>query len=355
MNERYEKIEASPLQIFGIGHDEERAYRVLLVLGSATAQEVAREMSLPLRKAQQLLDTIESKGLTTHSPERPRRYIAASPNIAIEALAHQHQRSVQRARTMIEELAEYAANGRKNTRERKDQEIELISTPDVGRLVYKQIYQSAEQELLGLTRPPILYSVLSLPPDSSAQQALHARGIQHRSVSDIELLSIPNMPERIRADVEAGEEARLMESVPFKMVLVDRRVALLLPSDVSGPSLVVRYSPLIEALHALFEILWDKASPIVFSSSGKPSIGATSKDLPPELEQLVPLLVAGVNDKSIAHKLGISERTVARRVVELLEFLGARTRLQAGWLAAQRLKPLAAATLREKARAHTKR
>src|SRR5678816_1729522 len=129
--------DASPLEVFGIAPEEERVYRALLTVGSATAEEVARSLALPLRKAQGLLDSIESKGLTTHTPERPRRYVAASPDIAIEALAHHHQRAVQRARGMIGELKAHAAAGRKESPEQEDQLIELISTADVGRLVYQ--------------------------------------------------------------------------------------------------------------------------------------------------------------------------------------------------------------------------
>ena len=46
-----------------------------------------------------------------------------------------------------------------------------------------------------------------------------------------------------------------------------------------------------------------------------------------------------LNDKTIAHELDISIRTLDRRVVELLKGLDARTRFQAGWLAATRRQP----------------
>jgi len=44
-----------------------------------------------------------------------------------------------------------------------------------------------------------------------------------------------------------------------------------------------------------------------------------------------------MNDKSIEHELGMSSRTLARRIVELTGRLGASTRFQAGWLAARAL------------------
>jgi DNA-binding NarL/FixJ family response regulator len=48
------------------------------------------------------------------------------------------------------------------------------------------------------------------------------------------------------------------------------------------------------------------------------------------------MLSAGMKDESIARNLGVSSRTVGRRVAELMERLGVRTRLQAGVYAHRR-------------------
>ena len=42
------------------------------------------------------------------------------------------------------------------------------------------------------------------------------------------------------------------------------------------------------------------------------------------------LLASGLKDEAIARQLGIGERTVRRRVAELADRLGARTRMQLG-------------------------
>jgi DNA-binding NarL/FixJ family response regulator len=46
------------------------------------------------------------------------------------------------------------------------------------------------------------------------------------------------------------------------------------------------------------------------------------------------LLAAGLNDKGIAHEVGISVTTLNRRVAELMKSFGTRTRFQLGWRAA---------------------
>ena len=52
--------------------------------------------------------------------------------------------------------------------------------------------------------------------------------------------------------------------------------------------------------------------------------------------EIVLLLAAGATDETIARRLGISARTVQRRVHALMEHLGVRTRFQAGVQAALR-------------------
>src|ERR1700727_4113826 len=99
-----------PLEVLGIDEMEERAYSALLSHRLATTEDIASLLSLSPRKAQRLLDSIESKGLASHSPERPRRYIAALPELAIEALASQRQADIKRRRSTIPVLKKQIAS-----------------------------------------------------------------------------------------------------------------------------------------------------------------------------------------------------------------------------------------------------
>lgn len=53
---------------------------------------------------------------------------------------------------------------------------------------------------------------------------------------------------------------------------------------------------------------------------------------------MVECLLAGMKDASIARELGVSQRTVARRVASLLEELKSDTRFTAGFKLALRLQ-----------------
>ena len=47
-------------------------------------------------------------------------------------------------------------------------------------------------------------------------------------------------------------------------------------------------------------------------------------------EGLLTMLSAGMTDEAIARQLGVSARTVQRRISDLMETLGSRNRFQAG-------------------------
>jgi DNA-binding NarL/FixJ family response regulator len=101
----------------------------------------------------------------------------------------------------------------------------------------------------------------------------------------------------------------------------------------------LRTCALIDALHELFELLWQRASPIALTKEGNLRTGDTSQVGSADDEIIMSLLAAGLSDKAIAHELNVSLRTLRRRTTDLLKMIGARTRYQAGWLAASQRKP----------------
>ena len=187
--------------------------------------------------------------------------------------------------------------------------------------------------MLCLIRPPFLVSAPNKGEDSRAE-ARH-RGVRYRNIVHPDTIALPGWTEILRQDYEAGEEIRLLSDVPFKMIVADRELGLL-PLKVGeprGPMLLLRRSAVLDALCELFETLWMKAVPLHFASDNSFTIG-TAAAFAPQLESMVPLLAAGVNDKVTAERLGISERTLMRRIDALYQTLNARSRFQAGWLAA---------------------
>ncbi len=321
-------------EVLGISEAEEQVYRQLLAHSAATRTDIARAAQIPASTAQRLLDSIQLKGLATYSPSHPRRYLAAVPDMAIEALIRRRQECLQRARLAAQEMQEQIAR----TRDRRapEQVVELIESDAAESLVYEQFQRGAQEEIITLMRPPV--SSLEPPYECTAQAEARARGVVLRSIVDADFLALPGAVERLRSDTEAGTQVRSVAHLPFKMVLVDRRAAII-PLDLhqaSGKVMLLRSSALLDALRALFEMLWAKSSPMAFAPGGELAVRAHEMVVPAALQDLIALMCAGMNDKAIAVELKMSARTFERRVVSLMKALGARTRFQAGWAAALR-------------------
>jgi sugar-specific transcriptional regulator TrmB len=317
-----------PLETLGISEIEERVYEALLDRSGATSAELERDLALPARKLERVIEQLEQKGLATRTTGQPRRYIPASPDIAVEALVLRRQDELRRARAEIQRLQERAAEGAIEQR----QMIELVTTSEAQQLVFEQMQQAAQHELIFLERPPILIAGPE-QPNETEMKAL-ARGVRYRSIADHAFLALPGVIARIRTDMAAGEEVRVVSQLPFKMVMADRSIALI-PLNLErkgSPTLLVRSSALLDALYAMFELLWNQAAPIAFTRGGEIRTGTLAARFPEETEQLVPLLAAGLNDKAIAHELGISASTLNRRIAELMKGVDARSRFQLGWL-----------------------
>ena len=323
------KPRGRPLEALGISVIEEHVYEALLDRSGATLADLERDLTLPSRKLQRVLNALEQKGLITRTSIPPRRHIPASPDIAVEALVLRRHDELRRARSEIQRLQERAAASAGEQR----QMIELVTTREAERHVFEQMQHAAQHEVIFLERPPILIAGPE-QPDETEMRAL-SRGVRYRSIADRAFLELPSVLTRVREDMLAGEEVRVVSKLPFKMVMADRSIALI-PLNLErpgSPTMLVRSSALLDALYAMFELLWNQAAPISFTREGAMSTGELAARLPEETEKLIPLLAAGLNDKTIAHELGISASTLNRRMAELMKSVDARSRFQLGWLA----------------------
>lgn len=317
--------------ILGISEPEEHVYRWLLSHIGATAQQVARALSVTVRVAQHVLDAIEAKGMATHSPERPRKYLPAPPDMAIEALVLHHEGELQRARVEAQDLQNKLASAR--SQNDSPVLVELITSREAEWQAFDQMQRAARSEVLFFTRGPLRLTRVGVEEDYVTQYKMLAKGVSYRCIVDAEFLALPGAAARVQRGIRKGEEYRVVPELPSKLVLVDRRIALvpLNPKDPVGHVLLVRASALLDTLYALFEMLWRSAGPLYLKQAESATVASESAE---SINELVSLLTMGINDKTIASELGLSMRTLNRRVSELMSVLGARSRFQAGWLAA---------------------
>jgi hypothetical protein len=123
----------------------------------------------------------------------------------------------------------------------------------------------------------------------------------------------------LQAQLDAGVDVRAMTDPPSWFYVDDGVIGgIPLTWGQGNPAgmVVLHASPLLQLAAAFFESLWSRAIPI----------GAARPGWEPVLE----LLAIGRSDKQIADALGLSLRTVRRRIAEAMDDLRAPTRFELG-------------------------
>lgn len=344
--ERQYKTNPNNLEMLGIDAIEEVIYRTLIQNPGSTVAEISDVVGLSSRPITQVLSTMISKGLLSKTHGHQNRYHAVAPDIALESLLHKCTRRLQGMQARIDKFkSEY-----RSAVQLKDQEqpIEVLARDTNLELqVFVRIQEAAEREVLTLERPPV--RLTSLGTQDPIEWKSLARGVRYRSIADRELLALPKGPLAVMNSVQSGDETRIYPHLPFKMLLVDRRIALvpLAPELDQCPFLLVRAKSVLNALHALFELLWEKS--IGFYQHANPEqVYSVHRDEDCQAGQdrlLTNLLVAGLNDKSIQYEMGVSASTLNRRIKALMKATGASSRFQLGWILARQSASLSYRTL----------
>ncbi len=322
------------LEGLGITATEETAYRALLRNGPSSLAELAAEAAVSAAALRRTVPRLEDLGLVTRLVGRPLRLIATPPQVAVDALVARRQEEIAHSRMAAALLAVETAE---RTGPQPEELLEVITGQAAVARRFLQIERGATEEMLVLVHPPY---AIDVSRDLEEGQRATRRRAATRAIYGPRAFEHPGLFEHTRRAIADGEQARLGH-VPVKLAIADGATAILpLVSDQDRAiesALVVHPSALLDALVGLFEVLWRAAIPLRPPQAAESPSSREPDAWPGEPDaDVLALLAAGMQDDAIARQLGVSLRTVQRRVRRLCEHLGARTRFQAGLSAARR-------------------
>lgn len=304
---------------------EQDAYRLLIRLGAAEAEDLAASSDLPAGAAAGLLEALRSKGLATAGPVfRP-----LAPDVAFGDALLRRQQVLDDARRTVAALGE---DFRLHSRRRDaDRLVEVIVGRAALRTRLREMQDTAKAEILWFCRANPLAMA---GPENAEEESALGRGVRYRAIYERALLEKPGELASILESTAAGEEARTLPTLPVRLAIADRTLAIcpLVPDEsreIGEPTAaLIRSSELLDALVALFESFWERATPL--RADGR----HTELTEPDTL--LLSLVVSGLPDKSIATHLSVSKRTVQRRLDRLMGLAGVDTRTGLAFQAARR-------------------
>ncbi|MBD0292211.1 MAG: helix-turn-helix transcriptional regulator [Jiangellaceae bacterium] len=315
------------LESFGIGARGDRVYRTVLREGPIGIGALAQRLDWDEAELQRELEPIVELGLIAVSDGD---VIALSPHLALGRLAEQEARNLaarqQALVTLRTAIPDYAAEERDlELTGSRLQPVELHTGPEI-RGVVDALLRSTAGELLMVHPVEWLVDPGLNKGDTSLPREIFG-GRPARSIYPAEAMHRPEWLRVVREWADVGEQVRLLPSPPSRLMLFGTEAALVPVEWGRYPArrVVVRTPGVVDALSNLFELLWRQAVPFPGTADGS---GGN--------KQVLRLLAAGAKDETIARQLGLSLRTVRRRVADVLGELGATTRFQAGVEAARR-------------------
>ncbi|MFC1418934.1 TrmB family transcriptional regulator [Streptacidiphilus cavernicola] len=256
---------AADLEELGLTNYEARVYLALIRRDVFTAAEVAREAQVPRQRVYDVLEGLTRRQLAVLHPGKVAGYSAVAPEVAVDRLMEQQRRSLGRLERLSDDLARELLptwdSGRTHTDPLDYVEV-LRDAADISDR-FARIQSEAERELLSFSRPPWVTPSENVA-GFEASARLHAAGRTVRSLYSQDVLDDPVMLEVVRRFGEVGEEIRIAESLPLKLIVADGSTVLCdMPDPVARAgattSLVIRHPSLAETLRMAFQSIWEQS------------------------------------------------------------------------------------------------
>jgi DNA-binding Lrp family transcriptional regulator len=321
--------ETSTLGVLGFTVQQEELYRVLLRNPGSSAPALAALVGAEEDEVREHLVRFVGAGIVDLRGEV---VLARPPTEAIARLLAEEGRRLETRGAQLEAVRDLlptlsADHLTSSAPKGRAVALELVDGDDLAQLV-RSLSAGSTGDLLWL-RPDQWKTAPAKAIDGWIQDLVRA-GRRSRAIYPARVIA--EAPAMIRERAEAGEHIRILAEVPARLAIMGSTAALLTErfGEATERRLVVRQPALVGALTLMFEGLWEKAMAVPGLDGQRYDEGASDRRL------LLGQLAEGAKDEQIARALGLSVRTVRRRVAELLDDLGAESRFQAGVEAVRR-------------------
>jgi sugar-specific transcriptional regulator TrmB len=247
------------LTSLGLTTYEARAYATLVLRDSFSAAQVARQAGLPRQRIYDVLGSLVQKGLASGRPGPHVKYTAIAPELAVERLLAESRRRLGglelAGSAIVEALTPLFEAGKAHTDPLEY--IEVLRDRGAINERFAELQSQVKKEILVFTKPPY-----ATPPQENVEGIEVARGHEARSVYEASVFDDPATAEGVRRFVEAGEQARFVDQLPLKLVIIDEAIVMFGMEDpvVDSDALtivIVEHPSLAQVLKLAFDTTWD--------------------------------------------------------------------------------------------------
>lgn len=256
------------LRDLGLTSYEAKAYAVLVQRNSSTAVGLARSAGIPRQRIYDVVDGLVQRGLARPVSGEVAAFVATEPQVAIAGLVAQHrQRFANLARHADDVSKALADVWHSGQREQGPLAfVEFLRDPASLGARFLELQHRAATSMLLLTRRP--YVVDDDEPGLAATRRIAQSGGDVRCCYESTCLDSAEAVAGMADFAAAGEQGRVVESVPMKLCLVDGTHALFSLTDplaggLTATNVLVEHPDLATSLTYTFEALWATGRPVL--------------------------------------------------------------------------------------------
>jgi len=309
------------LTTLGLSADAELLYRCLLAFGPQTVGRLERDLGLPAARANRGMDELASARAVfprNGSGRGAPVWMARTASDVVPAL-RQRRHAEAHARLRRAALRQLVPEP-------------LALGAGIRHLPSRALARARLAELVGVVRhehvamqPEPVYEAESARSAVPMDRALLTRGVQMRVLGAQPTEGGDQLVAYGRRADEARPDYRYADDVPTKLIVMDRRIALLpvSPDNLDRGYLEITQDAMVAALLALFERTWTAAR-------ASQEFALSHLQLTVREKTLVTLLAQGYTDASAAKAMRISRRAVSTTVRDLMDRFGVENRFQLG-------------------------
>jgi len=269
------------LQQIGLTKREAEVYIALLQRKEFTAPELTKITTITRTKIYEILQNLVHKGICTESSRNGNKvYRSINPKIALKNIVSNYEQLVEEKKIEFEQKQKIDIEQKKRAADLLEKElisfhqnssdsfepfdyIEVLTDKRQIGEKWVDIQQQTKKELLVFTKPP--YTTPNLEDNIEKEKEIFKeKNIVIKGLYEYDGLSaeeLKNLVKTVEIYREIGEEARLIEKLPMKLVISDETLVMFALNDRISlkpniTSMVVDHPSYATALKKVFESYW---------------------------------------------------------------------------------------------------
>lgn len=255
-----EKLTKAGLSIY-----EAKAYQVLFNQGLLTASEISKMAEIPQGRVYSVLKSLENRGFCNMFSGSVKKFEAVNPKMAFKSLLKAKETALKEVEELSEELEEAFESKQKESSPLDYIQILTSKQSQVNK--FDELIKLSEKTLYSFNKKPYATGFMREMDEiiraSKPLRKIIKEGTVVKALFEAETVHIQEFARMVKYYESIGEEVRICEKLPLKMLLSDDKKAMVSMRSQEAnkfklTSMVVEHSDLTNALMELFEVYWEK-------------------------------------------------------------------------------------------------